>query len=58
LLFYLVFLAGACLLIMWLAALDAWATRQYYARLRSEQLTAEIRLARELAEAQQADRDQ
>jgi hypothetical protein len=56
-LLYLIFLAGACLLIMLLAALDAWATRQYYARMRSEQLTAQIKLARELAKAQQVDRD-
>jgi hypothetical protein len=49
--FYLLFLAGACVSIMLLAAIDAWSTRQYYARLRSEQLTAEIRLARELTAA-------
>ena len=51
---YLLFLAGACLSIMLLAGLDAWATRQYYARLRSEQLTAQIKLARELARARQS----
>jgi hypothetical protein len=45
---YVLFLAGACVSIMLLAAIDAWSTRQYYARLRSEQLTAQIRLAREL----------
>jgi hypothetical protein len=45
---YLFFLAGSCASIMLLAAIDAWSTRQYYARLRSEQLTAQIKLAREL----------
>jgi hypothetical protein len=45
---YLASLSGACGCIMVLAALDVWATRQYYARLRNEQLTAEIKLAREL----------
>jgi hypothetical protein len=48
---YVLFLAGACVSIMLLAAIDAWATRQYYARLRSEQMTAQIRLARELSAA-------
>jgi hypothetical protein len=51
---YLLFLAGASLSIMLLAGLDAWATRQHYARLRTEQLTAEIKLARELARARQS----
>jgi hypothetical protein len=56
---YLVFLSGACLSIMLLAGLDAWATRQHYARIRTEQLTAEIKLARELARARQSsDSDQ
>jgi hypothetical protein len=41
-------LAGACLCIVLLAGLDAWATRQNFARLRSEQLAAQIKLAREL----------
>jgi hypothetical protein len=53
-LLYVVFLAGSCLCIMVLAGLDAWATRQYYARLRSEQLTAQIKLARELRAAQKS----
>jgi hypothetical protein len=48
---YLLFLASACACIMMLAAIDAWATRQYYAGLRSEQLTAQIKLARELSAA-------
>ena len=51
---YLVFLAGACFCIMVLAALDAWATRQHFARVRTEQLTAQIKLARELARARQS----
>jgi hypothetical protein len=54
---YLMFLTGACACIMVLAALDAWATRQYYARLRSEQLTAQIKLARELTAARKPQRD-
>jgi hypothetical protein len=45
---YVVLLAGACLGIMVLAGLDAWATRQNFARLRTEQLAARIKLAREL----------
>ena len=45
---YLLSLAGACACITVLAALDAWATRQHYARLRSEQLSAQLKLAREL----------
>lgn len=46
---YLAALGGACACIMMLAALDAWATRQNYARLRSDQLTAQITLARKLS---------
>jgi hypothetical protein len=45
---YVASLAGACVCIMLLAALDAWATRQHYARLRDEQLAAQLKLAREL----------
>lgn len=41
-------LGGACLCVMLLGALDAWATRQNYARLRSEQLAAQVKLVREL----------
>jgi hypothetical protein len=48
LIIYFASLVGACGCIMLLAALDAWATRQYYARLRNEQLTAQIKMAREL----------
>jgi hypothetical protein len=46
---YVICLAGACLCIMLLAGLDAWATQQNLARLRSEHLAAQIKLARELA---------
>ena len=45
---YVASLAVACGCIMVLAALDAWATRQNYARLRNEQLAAQLKLAREL----------
>jgi hypothetical protein len=41
-------LAGACACIMVLAAIDVWATRQNYARLRSEQLVAQLKTVREL----------
>ena len=47
-------LGAIVLLIMLLAAIDAWSTRQYYARLRSEQLTAQIRLSRELIAARKS----
>jgi hypothetical protein len=45
---YLLAISLACMAIMLLAALDAWATRQNFLRMRSEQLTREIKLAREL----------
>lgn len=45
---YLAWVAGACLAITVLAAIDAWATRQHFARLHSEHLTAQVKLAREL----------
>jgi hypothetical protein len=45
---YVASLASACGCIMVLAAIDAWATRQNYLRLRSEQLAAQVKLAREL----------
>ena len=54
---YLLTLSGACACIMILAALDVWATRQYYARLRTEQLTAQMKLARELGAAQKSERE-
>lgn len=48
-LLYVASLGGACVCIMLLGALDAWATRQNYARLRSEQLADQVKLARELS---------
>jgi hypothetical protein len=45
---YVAAMAGACACMMLLAALDVWATRQNLARLRSEQLAAQIKLARGL----------
>jgi peptidoglycan/LPS O-acetylase OafA/YrhL len=44
---YLVAITLACVAIMLLAALDSWATRQNFLRLRSEQLATQIKLARE-----------
>jgi hypothetical protein len=49
---YLVAITLACVAIMMLAALDAWATRQNFMRLRSEQLATQIKLARELSREQ------
>jgi hypothetical protein len=46
---YLAALAAPCFAIIVLAALDAWATRQHFARLRSQHLAAQIKLARELS---------
>jgi peptidoglycan/LPS O-acetylase OafA/YrhL len=45
---YLTWLMMACMAILLLAALDAWATRQNFVRLQSEHLSAKIKLAREL----------
>ena len=45
---YLISISGACLAITLLAAIDAWATRQYFARLRSQNLAAHVQLVREL----------
>ncbi len=45
---YLASIAGACLAITVLAALDAWATRQHFARAHSEHVAASVKLAREL----------
>jgi hypothetical protein len=47
-LIYTASLVAGCGCIMLLAAIDAWATRQYYARLRSEHLAAQMRLVQEL----------
>jgi hypothetical protein len=46
---YLTVTTGACLAILFLAFLDAWATRQNFLRARGEQLAAEVKLARDLA---------
>lgn len=45
---YLAWVAGACLAITVLAALDAWATRQHFARLHNEHVAAQIKLASDL----------
>jgi hypothetical protein len=45
---YMASLAGACGCIMVLAALDAWASRQNFVRLRNEQLADQVKLAREI----------
>jgi hypothetical protein len=47
-LIYILSLVGACCCILLVALLDVLATRQNYARLRSEQLAAQVKLAREL----------
>ena len=49
---YLVAITLACMAIMMLAVLDAWASRQNFMRLRSEQLATQIKLARELGREQ------
>jgi hypothetical protein len=46
---YLASIGGACLCITLLAAMDAWATRQHFARLHNEQLASQIKLAREMS---------
>jgi hypothetical protein len=45
---YVASLAGACGCILLLAALDAWASRQNFVRLRNEQLADQVKLAREI----------
>jgi len=45
---YVAALGGSCVAIILLAAIDVWASRQNYARLQNEQLTAQIGMAREL----------
>jgi peptidoglycan/LPS O-acetylase OafA/YrhL len=49
---YLVAITLACMAIMLLAALDAWATRQNFLRLRGEQVASQVKLARELGREQ------
>ncbi|MFO0789914.1 MAG: hypothetical protein U0805_10685 [Pirellulales bacterium] len=51
---YVLSIAGACFAIVLLAAIDAWATRQHFARIRSAQVAAEVKLARELTEKAKA----
>lgn len=46
---YLSAILSACLASMMLAALDAWATRQNFVRIRSEQLADQVKLVRDLA---------
>jgi hypothetical protein len=45
---YLMAITLACGAIILLAGLDVWATRQNFLRLRSEQLAAQVKLAREI----------
>ena len=45
---YLAFIGSACLAIVVLAAIDAWATRQFFARLRTQTLAEQVKLVREL----------
>jgi predicted TIM-barrel fold metal-dependent hydrolase len=52
---YLASILGACLAIVVLAAIDAWSTRQHLARLSSEHLAAQVKLAREMREAHAAE---
>jgi VIT1/CCC1 family predicted Fe2+/Mn2+ transporter len=49
---YLVAITLACMAIMMLAALDAWASRQNFMRLRSEQLANQVKLVRDLSQEQ------
>ena len=44
---YLASILGACLAITVLAGIDAWATRQHFARLRSEHVAAQVKPVRE-----------
>lgn len=53
---YLASIAGACLAIVVLALIDAWATRHHFARVNSEHFAAQIKLARELREATTAEK--
>jgi hypothetical protein len=45
---YLASIAGSCLAIVILAAIDAWATRQHVARLRLQVLAAQAKMATEM----------
>ncbi len=46
---YLAAISLACLAIVLLAGLDAWATRQNIVRMRSEQLADQVKFARDVA---------
>jgi hypothetical protein len=52
---YLGSILGACLAIVVLAAIDAWSTRQHFARMSSEHLAAQVKLAREMRQEHKAD---
>ena len=54
---YLAWVAAACLAITVLAAIDAWATRQHFAKLHCEHLTSQVKLARELRREADGTRD-
>jgi hypothetical protein len=45
---YLASLVGPCVAIVLLAAIDAWATRQHFARLQSQHLATQAKAAMEL----------
>jgi hypothetical protein len=45
---YLAFISAACLAIVLLAAIDAWSTRHYFARMRHQTMAEQVRLVREL----------
>jgi hypothetical protein len=47
---YLATLAGPCLGLIVLAAMDAWATRQHFARLHSQHVAAQVKLVQELSQ--------
>ena len=49
---YLMAISLACMAIMLLAAIDIWATRQNFLRLRSEQLASQVKIARGLSPEQ------
>ena len=54
---YLLAITLACMAIMLLAALDVWATRQNFLRLRNEQLAAHVKLASQLTREQTRSHD-
>ncbi len=54
---YLLAITLTCLAIMLLAVIDAWATRQNFLRLRTEQLAAHLKLASELSREQASPHD-